>query len=161
MVELQAASVVTVKTTAKERDCPLVRLKLLHSTLAPFTMQPESEAPALNVSPEGIGSAIVTFVAVPGPAFVAVREYVMTLPCVTEAGPVLLMERSAPCTGQVSCVVVCAKLLAPLGSLLPAASTVAVFRSERGVHELPVGTRTWKRMMATSPTFIVGFVQTR
>src|SRR3989339_784326 len=118
MVELQAASVVTVKTTAKERDCPLVRLKLLHSTLAPFTMQPESEAPALNVSPEGIGSAITTFVAVPGPAFVAVREYVMTFPCVTEAGPVLLMERSAPRTGQVPVVLtVWLWLLAGFGSV--------------------------------------------
>src|SRR3989339_2029286 len=72
MVELQVCEEETAKTIFTVLLWPEVRLKLSHRTLAPLRWQELSDPEVWNVSPEGTTSAMTTFVAVPGPAFVAV-----------------------------------------------------------------------------------------
>jgi hypothetical protein len=80
VVPLQDMETGTLKETLNPRCCPLVRLKLSQRTFAPFCTQCVSDCAALKLRPEGIGSAMTIFVAVPGPAFKAVRTYVTTPP---------------------------------------------------------------------------------
>jgi hypothetical protein len=67
VVPLQEIVEGTLKLTWTDFDWPIVRLKLLQRMFAPFWMQETSDCAALKLKPEGIGSAMTTFVAVAGP----------------------------------------------------------------------------------------------
>src|SRR3990167_5106548 len=104
MVALHPAVGGTSNATVNCRLCPFVRLKLLHSTLPPFRTHEGSDAPALNVSPAGIGSVTTTFPAVSGPLFAARNVYVTVPPLITLAGPVFVTVTSAWGRGQFTVV---------------------------------------------------------
>jgi len=95
MLELHVAVEGTVNAILRVLLWPFASVMLLHSTFAPFTAQLPSDAPLLNVSPDGMGFAILTVCAVPGPALLTIMVYVRVVPGCTELGPVFVMERSA------------------------------------------------------------------
>jgi len=100
---LQVAEDETRKTTFTALDWPAVRLKLSQRTLDPFKWQELSEPDVWKVRLAGTTSARTTFVAVPGPAFVAVRVYVRVEPGTTvDCVVVFVMETSAVCALQVT-----------------------------------------------------------
>ena len=83
----------TLARIVKETLAPLARLPKLH----PVVIVPEVQTAELdtNVTPAGNVSVTLTFVALEGPLLVTLIEYVIWLPAVTVAGPVLLMDKSA------------------------------------------------------------------
>src|SRR3989338_6171475 len=116
MLASHRASAGTVKETVMVLLWPFVRLKVSQRMFPPFTTHPGSDAAGSNVSGTGwprefstvgMGSAIVTFVAVLGPRFVAVRSKLTRWPGSTIGWPVLLMVRSASVTGHSTVVCTC------------------------------------------------------
>jgi hypothetical protein len=96
----------------------------------------------LNVVPDGDESVNDTFAADAGPLFVTVTAYVAVEPGVTDAGPVLLTDRSAPVVG--------ADAAGVTATIVPthSATRVTIDRDRMRLISTPVA-RAGRRDMAT------------
>ncbi len=127
IVALHPRICVTVNTISTSLVSFRTRPKLLQRIFPPFWMQVGSLRKGLKVRPKGMGSAIVTLVAVAGPRFVTAMLYVSVPPRRIEEGPIFVMERSASfCCGHWTIVEITWLALLPTFSSFDA-ETVATF----------------------------------